>query len=273
MNQINNQVADRRMRLPVAFHRWFEDGAGWGCDDSIIDRLTEIARSTKSLILADERDEIFNIPIDQGFLVGVIEKDTNCPDTKAQARHPFILKACVVSTSDVSRIDSPDENWKNVVLDALLEFTVPRVRPDGGLYSVAVPEKPPESQHRKLVGMSSTEIQLDKKLRSMEQEILDMRRLLNRLRSEVDELREQRTRERRDREFSRDSNYDDAQITPARSRVSRESIPDRFSSQTEPYRFRRPVTPRHDESLIPGRRAVWLVLLGLAAVIAYSLLH
>ena len=87
----------------IAVHRWFENGEGWSFDTNfegswpIIEALDECLKSNDKLPFQ------FEVPFQDGYLIGERVSDNNCPDELARHRGPSITRVAYSPTKLIGK--------------------------------------------------------------------------------------------------------------------------------------------------------------------------
>ncbi|MFO0979301.1 MAG: serine/threonine-protein kinase [Planctomycetaceae bacterium] len=126
--------------IALLFHRWFETGAGWACDSALLEKLSAFVRLLTPILQAPDRQEPFEIPVDGGVLIGLVEPDCDCPDPRAASRHPFILKAVFLQKEQRQKLERMNVGWRENLQAVLAATEPPRARTSGARYVLAVDE-------------------------------------------------------------------------------------------------------------------------------------
>jgi hypothetical protein len=243
-------LEETMLRIPVVFHRWFENGAGWACDETLIAHLPEIVRETGPFMNGAEKGTCFERTLSIGHLIGIVEHDPKCPDTKAVARRPFILTAAVVSNDLAAKIETKGGKWQDLVVDGLIGFAVPTVRDENGRYSFQVPARRVSTFPENRV-TAHADRHTETRIQQLEQGLVSLRNEVGRLQKEVLDLR---SRERSAAQRS-EGPWPPQSVLPGRPDGAQSPLPSRARLHGAEYGDRR--------SGILSRPWTWLVLGGI----------
>jgi hypothetical protein len=78
-------------QYPVAVHRWFARGEDWAVHPALAEHLPEIVRLLDARLKAREVGP-FRLPLDDGEILGEMQDDPHCLDSRARARRPVIIR-------------------------------------------------------------------------------------------------------------------------------------------------------------------------------------
>ena len=83
-------------QYPVAVHRWFVRGEDWAVHPQLAEQLPEIVSLLDARLKAREIGP-FRFALQGGEVLGEIQDDPHCLDSRAQARRPLIIRLAQVS--------------------------------------------------------------------------------------------------------------------------------------------------------------------------------
>src|SRR5579884_1348781 len=98
----------------VAVYRWFDNGEGWAYHPWFSARGLELSQAVDPILKAAPAGS-FCIPALGGFLIGEHCEDPDCPDPKARARRPTVLRVAFLSRR-------PQHEDEATLLDALSQL-------------------------------------------------------------------------------------------------------------------------------------------------------